>query len=160
MIDHRDGSTHDHEFTFRFDRLHRILAMPFGIGPDTARVRISGGILDARFGPWRVTTPLANVAEVDRTGHYGLLRTAGPARLSIADGGLTFATNGQAGLCLRFVASVPGLEPTGFLRHRGLTVTVADINGLADAIGSPPVDQFRTAELGTTVCDGAGPGSR
>ena len=159
MIDYRDESSHDHEFTFRFDHFHRILATPFGIGPDTARLHISKVILDARFGPWRVTTPVAIIAEVDRTGHYGLLRTAGPARLSLSDGGLTFATNAQAGLCIRFMDSIPGLEPTGILRHRGLTVTVADINGLADAIGPRPVDGFRTAEPGPTVRAGSGPGS-
>jgi len=29
---------------------------------------------------------------------------------------------------------VTGLEPTGRLRHPGLTVTVADVHGLAEAL--------------------------
>ena len=134
LTNYRQGATRVTEFSFRFDLVHRVVALPFAIGPSTACVFVSTDILDARFGPWRVTTPLANVDAVNRTGPYGPLRTVGPARWSLADGGLTFATNAQAGLCIRFLEPVSGLEPMGILRHPGLTVTVADISGLADAI--------------------------
>lgn len=60
--------------------------------------------LDARFGPWRVSTPLANVTDVAVTGPYASWKTAGPARLAITDRGLTFATNGNRGVLISFRA--------------------------------------------------------
>jgi hypothetical protein len=123
-------------FPFRFDAAHRPAAALFGITDRTAVVTLGDHGLDARFGPWRVVTELTNVTGVAVTGPYGLLRTAGPARLSLGDLGLTFATNGERGLCIRFREPVPGLEPTGRLRHPGLTVTVADVEALGAALGS------------------------
>lgn len=117
-------------FAFRFAPAYLAAGVPFGIGPHTARVTVSATGLAVRFGPWRVSTLLANVEESTATGPYRFHRTAGPARYSAADGGLTFATNGGPGLCLRFAAPVPGLEPTRTLRHPTLTVTVADVDGL------------------------------
>jgi hypothetical protein len=85
----------------------------------------------ARFGPWRLRTSMANIAAVDITGPYAFLKTAGPARLGITDRGLTFASNGDRGVLISFHRPVPGIEPTGSLRHPELTVTVADVEGLA-----------------------------
>jgi hypothetical protein len=56
--------------------------------------------------------------------------TIGPAHLSFTDRGLTMATNGDRGVCIRFREPVAGIEPTGRIRHPGLTVTVADCDGL------------------------------
>ena len=122
------------EFDFLFDVAHRVLGAPFGISPASSGVRVSSTTLEARFGPWRVSTPISNIEKVEPTGPYGLARTGGPARWSFADHGITFASNGRAGLCICFRHPVPGLEPTGRMRHPGLTVTVADISGLAAAI--------------------------
>ena len=121
-------------FDFAFDLLHRAAGLPFGITPGTTGVEIAGGRLDARFGLWRVSTALANVEGTQVTGPYSAWKTMGPAHLSLADRGLTFATNTRGGLCIRFREPVPGIEPTGRLRHPGLTVTVADIDGLAAAL--------------------------
>lgn len=118
-------------FPFRFVPAYRLPAFPFGIRPATARVTIVGPVLDARFGPWRVTTPLTNVAGTAVTGPYRWYRTAGSARYSLADQGLTFATNGDRGLCIGFHEPVTGLDPTRLLRHPSLTVTVDDVVGLA-----------------------------
>ena len=118
------------DFDFRFDPTHRRLAAPFGIRPSTARVHVTEEQLDARFGPWRVRTPLANVAGTERSGPFTVAKTAGPAHLSMADRGITFATNADAGLCIRFHEPVTGIDPFRLLRHPGLTVTVADIDGL------------------------------
>lgn len=81
--------------------------------------------LTARFGHWRVVTPLVNVADAEVTGPYAWWKVAGP-RLSFADRGLTFGTTARAGVCRRFRDPVAGIEPTGVLRHPGLTVTVAE----------------------------------
>ena len=120
-------------FEFAFDRLHRVFALPFGVTPATAGVDVDveEGRLSARFGLWRLSTLVTNVECTEVTGPYNPLKTIGPAHLSLVDHGLTFATNAAGGLCIRFREPVPGIEPTGRLRHPGLTVTVADVNGLA-----------------------------
>jgi hypothetical protein len=122
------------DFDFRFDLPHRVLGAPFGITPASTGIRVSDTELDVWFGPWSVSTPVANIEGVKPTGPFGLARSAGPARWSIADHGLTFASSGRTGLCICFRDPVTGLEPTGTLRHPGLTVTVDDVLGLAEAI--------------------------
>lgn len=124
-------------FPFLFDPLHRSFALVFAITPGRAAVEVSDGRLLARYGFWSLTTPVANVASTAVTGPYSALKTIGPARMSAADRGLTFASNGERGLCIRFHDPVPGLEPTGRLRHPALTVTVADVDGLAAALARP-----------------------
>src|SRR4051812_17325986 len=118
-------------FAFAFDPTYRRLNRPFGVTPESAWVEVGGGLLKARFGPWRVTTPLANVSGAEVTGPYAFLKTAGPARLAITDRGLTFATNGDRGVRIDFATPVRGLDPLGLLRHPELTVTVTDVEGLA-----------------------------
>lgn len=90
--------------------------------------------LRARFGPWRLRSTLANISDVVITGPYAFLQTAGPARLGLSDRGLTFASNGERGVLISFRQPVPGLEPTGRLRHPELTVTVADVDGLTSLL--------------------------
>jgi hypothetical protein len=124
-------------FRFSFSPAYRLASLFFGVTPGNARVDVGDGRLRARFGFWSVETSLDNVMGAAVTGPYGRLRTMGPAHLSMVDRGLTFATNGQRGLCIRFREPVPGLEPTGRLRHPGLTVTVDDVEGLAQALGLP-----------------------
>ena len=84
------------EFPFRFDPAYRAAALAFGVTPRTARITVSGTDLRVRFGPWRVSTPLRNIAKVSITGPYAFVKTAGPARLTFSDRGLTFATNPDA----------------------------------------------------------------
>jgi hypothetical protein len=118
-------------FEFRFVPAYRRAARIFGVTPDRAWVAVHRDVLEARFGPWRLRTPLDNVANVEITGPYGFLKTAGPARLAVTDRGLTFATNGDRGVLIEFRVPVPGIEPLGVLRHPELTVTVADVESLA-----------------------------
>jgi len=118
------------EFGFRFTPAYLAASVPFGVGPHSSGVAVSATGFAARFGPWRVTTLLSNIVDTAETGPYHWHRTAGPARYSVADGGLTFASNGDRGLCLQFAEPVPGLEPTRTLRHPNLTLTVADVAGL------------------------------
>ncbi|MGH3669336.1 MAG: hypothetical protein ACRDSH_01685 [Pseudonocardiaceae bacterium] len=121
-------------FPFRFATAYRLPALLFGVTHRTAEVRIDGTTLRIRFGLWRVQTPLTNVVSTTRTGPYSLIKTMGPARLSLADKGLTCATNSEHGLCVRFAKPVRGLEPLGLLRHPAVTVTVADCESLAKAL--------------------------
>jgi hypothetical protein len=127
-------SSQELTFPFRFTPAYRAVGAVFGVTPRRAEVSLAGGWLRVRFGPWSVATPMTNVAGVEVTGPYSLVKTAGPAHLSLNDRGLTFATNPERGLCIRFAEPVPGLEPSGRLRHPALTVTVEDVDGLRKAI--------------------------
>jgi hypothetical protein len=123
-------------FEFRFDPAYRIAALPFGVMPRTARVEVTADELFAKFGPWRVRTPISNVSGCEHSGGYQRIKTMGPAHLSFTDRGLTFATNSERGLCIEFHEPVNGIDPTGRIRHPGLTVTVADVAGLQAALSS------------------------
>ena len=124
----------DQTFEFRFTTPYRLAGVPFGVRPSACEVRVGGGRLIARFGPWHDQTALANITDVSLTGPYTFVKTAGPAHLSFADRGLTFASNGDDGVCLSMREPVPGIDPFGVLRHPNLTLTVADCDGLADAV--------------------------
>ena len=63
-----------------------------------------------------------------------MLKTIGPAHLSLADRGLTFATNRDEGVCIRFHEPVKGIDPLGVLRHPALTVTVDDVDALVASL--------------------------
>lgn len=127
-------------FNFRFTPPYLAAGLLFGVTPLTASVEVDGGELRVRFGPWSLRTPVGNVAATELTGPYTLLKTLGPPHLSLADHGVTFATNGDRGLCARLHRAVPGIEPLGRLRHPGLTVTVDDVEALAAALAAaaPP----------------------
>jgi hypothetical protein len=104
------------------------------VTPSTAWVEVGDEHIEARFGPWRAQTALANVADASVTGPYTVPKTIGPAHLSFADRGLTFATTSRRGVCISFRDPVAGIDPLGVIRHPGLTVTVADPEGLVDAL--------------------------
>jgi len=122
------------EFEFAFEGRYRLPAVAFGITPATAQVVVTADELLVRFGPWRLRTPLANVSGTEVSTGYAFHRTAGPPHLSLADRGVTFATNSRRGLCIAFVEPVRAIEPAGVLRHPAATVTVADPEALAGAI--------------------------
>jgi len=118
-------------FDFLFAPAYRSAARIFGIRPSTAWVEVSDKQLDARFGPWRVSTPRTNVVDAVITGPYAFFKTAGPARLAITDLGLTFATTGEQGVLITFARPVRGLDPFGLIHHPELTVTVRETDRLA-----------------------------
>jgi hypothetical protein len=126
-------STGRRRFEFRFAPAYERAARPFGITPRTAWVQVGETHLEARYGRWRLVTPLSNISGVEVTGPYRFIKTAGPPRIGITDIGLTFASNGDRGVLISFRDKVPGLAP---LRHPELTVTVADPEELADVIRS------------------------
>ena len=90
------------------------------------------GMLRATFGFLNVETPVANIDHTEVTGPHRWYTAVG-ARLSLADDGLTFGTNHELGLCLEFVERIP--KVIGFRKHSTLWVSVADPDGLADALG-------------------------
>jgi len=129
-------------FPFHFDPTYRRLARPFGVTPERAWVELREEQFEARYGPWRLRTPVSNIAAAEVTGPYSFLKTAGPARLAVTDRGLTFASNGDRGVRISFHLPVPGIDPSGRIHHPELTVTVLDIDGLMS--GLPRDDPERT----------------
>jgi hypothetical protein len=121
-------------FPFRFDPSYRRLARLFGVTPERAWVDVGLHDFEALFGHWHVRTPMDNIARAEVTGPYSFLKTAGPARLAITDRGLTFATNGERGVCISFREPVTGIDRSGRIRHPELTVTVLDVDGLTAAL--------------------------
>lgn len=122
-------------FRFEFESRYQRAARAFGITPERAWVDVGPDELVARFGRWRVRTPLANIERVELTGPYAFAKTAGPARLGVTDLGLTFATNHRRGVLMTFRRRVRGIEPLGLLTHGELTVTVADPERFAELVG-------------------------
>ena len=90
--------------------------------------------LSIRFGPWSLRSPVQNVLEATETADFAYLKTAGPPHLSFVDRGITFATNADRGVCLRFDDPVRSIDWIGLIRHPGATVTVADVAGLRRAL--------------------------
>jgi hypothetical protein len=121
-------------FPFRFAPAYQRLARPFGVTQERAWVDLNDDEFEARYGPWRVRTPLSNISDAEATGPYSFLKTAGPARLAITDRGLTFASNGDRGVCVTFDSPVTGIDRAGRIHHPELTVTVLDVDGLIAAL--------------------------
>jgi hypothetical protein len=113
------------EWEFAFDRVARLLLAPLGVRPATARVRATDKVFEVDFGPWKLRTWADNVVSASVTGPYRWVRTVGP-HLSLVDRGVTYGTNGRAGVCVLFREPVPSLVPRRSLRHPGATLTVAE----------------------------------
>lgn len=124
-----------HRFAFRFEPLLVPAAATFGVTPWTSWLELDPDELRVRFGPWFVRAPRATIVGAERTGPYRFLKVAGPAHLSLADRGLTLATNRQAGVCIRFSEPVRGILPHDAVRHPALTVTVDDPDELVQLLG-------------------------
>ena len=131
------GSNVNRKFRFAFDPAYRRICWLFGITESRAVLTVNGRELTARFGRWLLSTTVDNVTSTSITGPFAYLKTAGPAHLSFADRGLTFATNGRTGVCLEFRKPVRGIDPFGLIRHPNLTVTVADTAGLVEILSAP-----------------------
>lgn len=125
MPGQRDSADEIH-YAFVFAPSYRVPALLFGVLPSTTGATLGPDGLRVRFGPWRLRTTIANIASAETTGGFGWLKTAGPAHLSFADRGVTFATNGDAAACVTFHTPVPGIDPTRTITHPGATLTVAD----------------------------------
>jgi hypothetical protein len=111
--------------------------LPFGLRPSRDGVTIDeeNGTFAATFGFLSLKTPLANIDEAHVTRDYRWW-TAGGARLSWVDHGLTFGTNRSAGVCVHFREPVP--SPLRRKGHPALTVTVANVDALARRLQPHP----------------------
>lgn len=125
-------------FGYAVDRRYLALLLPFGLRRSRDGVTIADdGSFLATFGLLKVKTTLANITGAHITRDYRWW-TAFGVRASLADDGLTFGTNRDAGVCVHFADKVPSaLRPSG---HSALTVTVADPEGLTRALGGDPTE--------------------
>lgn len=119
-------------FGFAIDPRFAMPLRVFGVRADTAFVEIDDDIFSAHFGWFRVTTPVNNITSVQRTGPFLAIKALGP-RMSAADRGVTFGSSTHAGVCVTFGHPVTALFGP-VIRHPGLTVTVADPDGLVAAV--------------------------
>lgn len=115
---------------FDFDPRYRAAGRLFGVTPATSYVQLEDERLTVRFGRWVVDTPRSNIRSAQVSGPYSVVKTIGPAHLSAADRGLTFASNNRSGACLTFREPVTGIDPLGIIKHPGLTVTVSNPEAL------------------------------
>jgi hypothetical protein len=121
-------------FRFEFEPKVAPFSAAFGVTPWTSWLDLRAEQLEIRFGPWSLRTDRENVAGAEVTGPYSLLKVAGPAHLSFADRGVTFATSTERGVCISFREPVRALMPFGSLRHPAVTVTVRDPDRLVELL--------------------------
>jgi hypothetical protein len=110
------------EFVFDAGAAGRAWLRAIGVRPGSSWVEVADGTLSAKFGHWRIGTPLSNVAEAHVAGPYREIRAIG-LRLSLSDHGLTFGTNAHRGVCIHFHEPLRTITLIPF-RHPNLTVTV------------------------------------
>ena len=118
---------------FRYSLDKRLLPFwgPFGVRAEHGVTITDDGQLQARFGVIKLETTLANVDGAHITRDYSWWKAAG-ARASLKDDGLTFGTNSKGGVCIHFREKVPTvIRRKG---HSALTVTVEDLDGLAELL--------------------------
>jgi len=125
-------------FGYAVDRRYLPVLLPFGFKRDRDGVTLADGAFKATFGFFTVSTARVNITGAHITRNYRWW-TAFGARASMADDGLSFGTNHEAGVCIHFAEKVPSrLSKRG---HSALTVTVADLDGLTRALrGDPDAD--------------------
>jgi hypothetical protein len=120
-------------FLFRFDPLYRPVLLGLGVHPGNASVTLTDDDrFVAKFGRWSADTRLSNIDCVQITGPYRGYKAIG-VRGSAVDQGLTYGSSRKGGVCVTFHEPLPAQLP-GMKHHPGLTVTVADLDGLAAAV--------------------------
>jgi len=124
------------QFGYAIDRRYLPLLLPFGFKRDQDGVTLTDDALEATFGFFRVITARQNVAGAHITRGYRWW-TAFGVRGSMADDGLSFGTNHEAGVCIHFAENVPS-RLSKKRGHSALTVTVEDLRGLTRALGGDP----------------------
>ena len=132
-----DGST-VLRFPIRLGRRSRLVLLSFGVSAHNAYVDL-GDELDARFGFFRVHSPVENLVSWRIEGPWRWITAIG-VRRSLRHHDVTFGGTHQGGVRIDF------REPVRAMRMRipALYVTVEDLEGFAAALaalGLPGVDE-------------------
>jgi hypothetical protein len=125
-------------FPIRIGARSRLLLRVFGVQSGNAVVSI-GDELDARFGWFRMSTPISNIRSWRLDGPYRWITAIG-VRRGIRAGDITFAGGTEGGVRIDFVERVRW----GLLRVPTLYVTVEDQDAFASALtarGIPGTDR-------------------
>jgi hypothetical protein len=117
-------------FPIRVGRRSRPVLLLFGVSSDNAWVDLNAE-LDARFGFYRITTPIENIASYRIEGPW-LWLTAIGVRMGFRHRDLTFGGSPHGGVRVNFRVPVR----LGPLRIPVLYVTVDDLEGLAGALSA------------------------
>jgi len=110
------------EFDFDAGAAGRAWLRALRVRPENSWVEVARGTLSAKFGHWKIRTPLSNVSEAHVAGPYREIKAIG-LRLSLSDHGLTFGTNAHRGVCIHFRQPLRTITLLPY-RHPNLTVTV------------------------------------
>ena len=110
-------------------RSRGLVRILFGATPETAWAEIDGDGLRARFGRFRLETPLENIATWRIEGPF-LWITAIGVRMSIRNRDVSFAGSPHGGVRMDFVIPVR----SGRLRVPALYVGADDLDGFAAAL--------------------------
>jgi len=120
-------------FPYDMDRHWTPMFVALGV-KDTDGVELTDdGTLKAKFGRVSVETPIANIDRTLVTGPHKWFKAVG-LRLALTGDGVTFGTNHRRGLSIEFIERVP--KVVGLRDHSSLWVSVADPDGLAEAIAA------------------------
>ena len=117
-------------FPIRVGARSRPLLRLFGVKSDNAWVDLNGDV-DARFGSFRLRTPLTNITSWRIEGPWRWITAIG-VRRSIRHGDVTFGGSPRGGVRMDF------REPVrlGVFHVPALYVTVEDLDGLAAALAA------------------------
>jgi hypothetical protein len=132
-------------FPIRIGRRSRPLLLLFGVRGNNAYVDLNDE-LDARFGFFRLRTPVTNITSWSIEGPW-LWITAIGVRRSVRHGDVTFGGSPHGGVRVNFRED-PRLGP---LRPPALYLTVDDLDGFAAALaahGIPGEDRRKRAARG------------
>ncbi len=122
------------EFPFAFDLKFQAALLPVAATPLTAKVTIEDdGSLRCRFGVVKLETTVANVKATELSGPYKFYKAIG-IRLSGKDRGVTFGSNTDRGVCVKFHEAVPTSPPFGTMTHTAITLTLEDPEAFIDAL--------------------------
>ena len=121
----------DSFFPYQLDGRWSPIFKALGVSSSEGVTVTDDDMVIATYGRRKVETGVDNIDHTLVTGPHRWWTAVG-LRLSFADDGLTFGTNHRKGLCLAFKTRIP--KVIGFKDHSTLWVSVADPEGLADAI--------------------------
>jgi len=130
------SATASRSYPFEFTGLARMLDRTFGVHAAEAAVQLSDSDITVDFGPWRISSPLTNVASMGLTSPCSVATTIGPPRFRGSPRAFGVITSTIPAVELRFSEPIAGAEPTGRIRMHRLAVTVTEHHRLIEELAA------------------------